>query len=96
MQTNNRPKPKKNNCCFSANVKKTVCRSEINFIYFFLILFPIQVIALQIDKHNYEFSLNWTKSLYTAHMQNCLYLNFALVANTKMCSVFLEQIRIFF
>jgi hypothetical protein len=53
-----------------------------------LILFPIQVNTLQIQTQLLEFSCIQRASV---HMQNCPYL----CTGSKMCSIFLEQIRFF-
>jgi hypothetical protein len=76
-------------------IKNSGGRSEINF-FFFLILFPIQVKTLQIQtqimrvfKGLFPVSIECLHTCRIAHI-------FALVANTKICSVFLEQIRFLF
>jgi hypothetical protein len=79
--------------------KNRVGRSEI-FFSVFKTVFPIQVNTLQNQTQLWEFSLNWTKALFPVSIEplhTCRTAHiFPLVANTKMYSIFLEEIRFFF
>jgi hypothetical protein len=81
--------PNKKKCCCEKN---RVSRSEILFFKFYFQFKWIHCI--------WELSMNWTMTLFPVPigpLHTCRTARiFALVATTKMCSIFLEQIRIFF